>query len=141
MANSINFVGLSGNLGADAQITQTPNGKTKATFNIANNREYTQNGEKQRQTSWFRCVWVGNGAEALQNYLVKGKNVFVQGRLESREYEKDGERKTITEIYVNDLQLLSDGSGQQGENRREPAMAGASRKTTLFEDDTENLPF
>lgn len=134
MSSHINFTGLSGNLGSDANMTPVGNGRAKIVFNLANNREYRQDGETKKQVSWLRCVWFTNENHGVIPYLKKGKLVYVQGRIEAREYEQEGQRKTITEIVVNDLQLMSDGSQQ-----REPVSVGASN--SFFEDDDQPVKF
>ncbi|MGE0446813.1 MAG: single-stranded DNA-binding protein, partial [Vicinamibacterales bacterium] len=72
-----------------------------------------QQGQRQEKTTWHRCVLWGKPAESLNEYLVKGKQVAVEGRIDNREYEQDGVKKYISEIIVDRLTLLGGGNGQR----------------------------
>jgi single-strand DNA-binding protein len=133
MSLEVNTFVVAGNLGRDAEVTEGGN-QPRVVFPIANNRSFRQNGEKVTKTSWFRCVWYGDAAVALAPYLTKGKGVHVVGRVEIREYEQDGQKKSITEVIVGSLQLLRDGSDSNG------TTSTASNNADDFEDD-EEVPF
>jgi len=116
MANrSVNKVILLGNLGKDAENKFTPNGVSKSTFSIATSRRWKdqQSGEWKEETDWHNCVlW---RSENLSNYLLKGKQVYVEGRLHSRSYDdKDGQKKYITEVVCDELILLGGRGGDSG---------------------------
>jgi single-strand DNA-binding protein len=111
-SRSVNKVILLGHLGKDAETKFTPSGVAKTSFAIATNRRWKdqQTGEWKEETDWHNCViW---RAENVANYLQKGKQVYVEGRLQTRSYEQDGQKKYFTEVICEDLVLL--GSGGRG---------------------------
>jgi len=111
-SRSVNKVILLGHLGKDAETKFTPSGVAKTSFAIATNRRWKdqQTGEWKEETDWHNCViW---RAENVANYLQKGKQVYVEGRLQTRSYEQDGQKKYFTEVICEDLLLL--GSGGRG---------------------------
>jgi single-strand DNA-binding protein len=111
-SRSVNKVILLGHLGKDAETKFTPNGVSRSTFTIATNRRWKdqQTGEWKDVTDWHNVVlW---RSENVANYLLKGKQVYVEGRLESRSWEdKEGQKKYITEVVCEDLILLG-GRGE-----------------------------
>ena len=113
-SRSINKVMLLGHLGKDAETKFTPNGVSRCTFTIATNRRWKdqQSGEWKEETDWHNVIlW---RSENLANYLLKGKQVYVEGRLQTRSYEdKDGQKRYITEVVADDLILLG-GKGDSG---------------------------
>jgi single-strand DNA-binding protein len=113
-SRSINRVTLLGHLGKDAETKFTPNGVSRSTFTVATNRRWKdqQSGEWKDETEWHNVVlWRG---ENLANYLLKGKQVYVEGRLQTRSYEdKDGQKRFFTEVVADDLILLG-GRGDSG---------------------------
>jgi single-strand DNA-binding protein len=113
-SRSINKVMLLGHLGKDAETKFTPNGVSRSTFTIATNRRWKdqQSGEWKEETEWHNVIlW---RAENLASYLLKGKQVYVEGRLQTRNYEdKDGQKRYFTEVVADDLILLG-GKGASG---------------------------
>ena len=115
---------LVGNLGRDPETRYTPNGKMNVTFTMAVSRRFNdQSGQQQERTNWYRVTAWGGLAESLdrmaQNgYLAKGKQVYVDGRLEAREYQdQQGQTRTSLDVTANELQLLgsrADGEGGFG---------------------------
>jgi single-strand DNA-binding protein len=103
-----NKVQLIGNLGNDPEIINLESGKTLAKFSIATNESYKNaKGEKITDTQWHNVVAWGNTAKIAENYLVKGKEVAIEGKLTSRSYEtKEGEKRYITEVVCNELMML-----------------------------------
>nr|WP_298792169.1 single-stranded DNA-binding protein [uncultured Allomuricauda sp.] len=103
-----NRVQLIGNLGNDPETVTLENGNKLTKFSIATNESYKNaQGEKVTDTQWHNVVAWGKVAEIAENYLVKGKEVAVEGKLVSRSYEsKEGEKRYITEIKCNELLLL-----------------------------------
>jgi single-strand DNA-binding protein len=114
-SRSVNKVILLGHLGKDAENKFTPSGVSRSTFTIATNRRWKdqQTGEWKEETDWHNCVlW---RSENLSNYLTKGKQVYVEGRLQSRSWEdKDGQKRYITEVICDDLILLGGRGGESG---------------------------
>ncbi|WP_422862173.1 single-stranded DNA-binding protein [Flagellimonas sp. W118] len=103
-----NRVQLIGNLGNDPETVTLENGNKLTKFSIATNESYKNaQGEKVTDTQWHNVVAWGKVAEIAENYLIKGKEVAVEGKLVSRSYEsKEGEKRYITEIKCNELLLL-----------------------------------
>jgi single-strand DNA-binding protein len=105
---------LLGHLGKDAETKFTPSGVARSTFTIATSRRWKdqQSGEWKEETDWHNVIiW---RSENLANYLLKGKQVYVEGRLQTRNYEdKEGQKRYITEIVADDLILLG-GKGDSG---------------------------
>jgi len=99
---------LIGNLGADPEIRYTADGTAVATFRIATSRRWTnKNGEKVDQTEWHRIVAWRRLGEICAQYLSKGKQVYIEGRLQTRSWEgKDGNKRWTTEIIAQNLQML-----------------------------------
>jgi single-strand DNA-binding protein len=109
----VNKVMLIGRLGADPEVRFTPDGTMVANLRLATN-EYRKDksGERVEKTEWHRIVTFGKLAEICQSYLVKGKLVYVEGRLQTRTWEdKEGNKRSTTEIIAANLQML-DGKGQ-----------------------------
>jgi len=103
-----NKVQLIGNLGNDPEIVTLDGGKKLAKFSIATTENYKNaQGEKVEDTQWHNIVAWGKTAEIVENYLTKGKQVAIEGKLTHRSYEtKEGEKRYITEIRCNELLML-----------------------------------
>lgn len=112
---TLNKVLLIGNLTRDPELRYIPSGSAVATFTVAVNRVYkTQTGEKKEQTSFIRVVVWGRRAEVCGEYLAKGSPVFVEGRLQSREWEtQEGQKRSTIEVIADNVQFLR-GSGKLG---------------------------
>jgi|SRR5450830_979884 single-strand DNA-binding protein len=120
---SVNKVILVGNLGRDAELRYTPGGAPVATLNMATTEVWNDktSGQKQEKTEWHRIVLWGKSAESLSEYLTKGKQIYVEGRLQTRKWQdKDGHDKYTTEIRGDRIVLLGGGGGGGG-------MAGGGR--------------
>ena len=111
MARSINQVILMGNLTRDPELRQTPNGQSVCSFSLALNRSYKDaSGEWQEATDYIDIVaWAALG-ERVSQYLTKGRRCLVQGRLQSRSWEQDGQKRSKVEVNANDVTFL-DGRG------------------------------
>jgi single-strand DNA-binding protein len=123
---SVNKVILVGNLGRDAELRYTPGGAPVATLNMATTEVWNdKGGQRQEKTEWHRVVLWGKTAESLSEYLTKGKQIYVEGRLQTRKWEdKDGKERYTTEVRGDRVVLLSSGGG--GGGVRQPARAGAA---------------
>jgi single-strand DNA-binding protein len=108
---SLNKVFLIGNLTRDPELRYIPSGSAVATFTVAVNRVFkSQTGEKKEQTSFIRVVVWGRRAEVCGEYLSKGSPVFVEGRLQSRDWEtQDGQKRSTTEVVADNIQFLRMG--------------------------------
>ena len=124
----INKVILVGNLGRDPEVSYTPSGTAVAKFSIATSEKWTdkETGEKKDKTEWHRITAFGRLGEICGEYLSKGKQVYIEGKLQYGSYEKDGVTRYTTDIIANQMQMLgsrgdanmgsSMGSSSQGEN-------------------------
>ena len=128
-SRSLNKVLLIGNLTRDPEMRYTPQGTAVCTFGMATNRTWvTDNGEKREETEWHRIVAWNKLAELCSQLLHKGRRVYVEGRLQTRQWTgQDGQQRTATEIVIEDMLLLdsrpSGYEAQQPEVANEPAVA------------------
>jgi single-strand DNA-binding protein len=125
---SVNKVILVGNLGRDAELRYTPGGAPVATLNLATTEVWNDktSGQKQEKTEWHRIVLWGKSAESLSEYLTKGKQIYVEGRLQTRKWQdKDGNDKYSTEIRSDRIVLLGGGGGGGARPQQRSAPAGA----------------
>jgi single-strand DNA-binding protein len=108
---SVNKVILVGNLGRDAELRYTPAGAAVATINMATTEVWNDKaGQRQEKTEWHRVVLWGKSAESLTEYLTKGKQIYVEGRLQTRQWDdKDGNKRYTTEIRGDKVVLLGGG--------------------------------
>src|SRR4030081_2867898 len=113
---SVNKVILVGNLGRDAELRYTPAGAAVATINMATTEVWNdKQGQRQEKTEWHRIVLWGKSAESLTEYLTKGKQIYVEGRLQTRQWDdKDGNKRYTTEIRGDRIVLLGGGAGRGG---------------------------
>lgn len=115
----VNKVILIGNLGRDPEVRSTPSGQPVATFTLATSRRWRdKNGQKQEQTEWHTVVCWGKQAEIAGQYLTKGKQVYVEGRLQTRSWDdrQTGEKKYKTEVVCDNFQMLSARGGSDFES-------------------------
>lgn len=129
MARGVNKVILVGNLGKDPEVRYSPNGSAVANVTIATSESWKDKntGEKQERTEWHRIVFFGRLAEIAGEYLKKGAQIYVEGRLQTRKWQdKDGKDRYTTEIVANEMQMLGSrgGAGMPSEAPAEAATAG-----------------
>ena len=131
---SINKVILIGRLGQDPELKYTPAGQAVTTFSLATSEMWNdKNGQRQERTEWHRIVVWGKTAENCSKYLGKGRQIFVEGRLQTRSWEKEGQKHYTTEIIANTVQFL----GSKGDN----APAGADVRPPAISDDNVSGAF
>ena len=139
---SKNLVILIGNLGRDPEVRYTKAGQAVASFSLATSEKWTgKDGNKEEKTEWHRIVAWGKLGEICGEYLSKGKQIYVEGKLQTREWEdNDGNKRQATEVVIHNMTMLgqaSVGSGapesSQGESSHQPHAGGD------FEDD--DIPF
>ena len=113
---SLNKVMLIGNLGRDPEIRYTNSGSSVANYSIATTDRWTdRQGERQERTEWHDIVAFDRLADLSQNYLRKGSNVFIEGRLQTRSWEdNEGQKKYRTEVVANQIQFLDKGWSENG---------------------------
>ncbi len=135
----VNKVILIGRLGKDPEVRYTGNGTAVASFTIATSESWTnKDGEREERTEWHRIVAWRKLAEICGEYLAKGKQVYIEGRLQTREWEdREGMKRWTTEITAQNMQML----GSQGDRVRpdEPPLPPAPEESAVAEDD--DIPF
>jgi single-strand DNA-binding protein len=141
-----------GNLGRDPEMRYTPSGQAVTQFTVACNRTYKDaQGERQEETEWFRVVAWGQQAEFAAEYLRKGGKVFIEGRIQTRQWEgQDGQKRYTTELVANTIQNLErrprEDAGEGGsqipsERPARPQPAGQKPVSEQPEPDYDDLPF
>ncbi len=110
MAYGLNKVMIIGNLGKDPEMRYTPSGSPVTTFSVAVTRSWnTADGERHTETEWFNIVAWGKLAETCKQYLAKGKQVYIEGRLKTRRWEdKEGAKRSTVEIVANEMMMLGE---------------------------------
>ena len=112
MAEGLNKVLLLGNLGADPELKVTQGGQSVLKLRLATTESYLdRNNTRQERTEWHRVTLWGKRAEALSKFLQKGERIFVEGRIQTSSYDKDGEKRYSTEIVANNIILAGRGKG------------------------------
>jgi single-strand DNA-binding protein len=162
MARSVNQVTLLGNLTRDPELRQTPSGQQVCNFSLALNRAYKdQSGEWVETTDYVDIVAWGPLGERVSQYLQRGRRVLVQGRLQSRSWEQEGQKRSKVEVLATDVTFLDGrgggddegnegydgGSSSSSRGSRAAAPAGAKKKDTVIEDigdepiNLDDIPF
>ena len=141
MARSLNQVTLMGNLTRDPELRQTPNGQNVTSFSLALNRAYKDaSGEWQEVTDYIDIVCWGPLAERVAQYLSKGRRCLVQGRLQSRSWEQDGQKRSKVEVLANDVTFLDSRGGGDNDGGPNGASAGASSSASAPADSGSGKP-
>jgi len=140
MARGINKVILVGNLGADPEVRYMPSGGAVTNLRVATTDSWKdkQSGEQQERTEWHRIVLFGRLAEIAGEYLRKGSQVYLEGRLQTRKWQgQDGNDRYTTEIVANDMQMLGGRGGQQMPD----APAESTKASAPSDDFDDDIPF
>ena len=116
----VNKVIILGNLGADPELRSSPSGVTTCRLSIATSMNWTDkgSGEKKEKTEWHRVVFFGRSAEVIDQYLKKGQQLYIEGRLQTSKYEKDGIESYSTDIIGESFNFIS-GSASSGQNNNQ----------------------
>ena len=141
---SVNKVILIGNLGRDPEVRYLPSGQALAKFSVATSESYTdRNGAKQERTDWHNIVVWGKPAEACGQYLKKGRQVYIEGRISTRSYEaKDGSGKRYaTDIVAQRVQFLGGRPGAGSEEPPESSGGSGGGGESPPPMDDEDIPF
>lgn len=145
---SVNKAILVGNLGRDAEMRFTAGGTPVATVSLATTERFTdREGQKREDTQWHRVVIWGKTAESLHEYLTKGKQIYVEGRIETKEWtDKEGKKAKTTEIRADKVVLLSSGGGGGGprasrERYSEDAGGGSQDMSPVDAPSDDDIPF
>lgn len=110
MSRGLNKVLIIGHLGRDPEMRYTPSGRPVTTFSVATSRSWkTSEGERRTETEWFNIVAWGSLAEICNQYLKKGQQVYIEGRLQTRRWEDDdGNKRSTTEVVAREMTMLGD---------------------------------
>ena len=160
---SLNKVQIIGNAGRDPEVRYSANGLAVANLSIATTRTWKdKQGEKAEETEWHRVVFFDRLAEVAGEYLKKGSSIYIEGRLKTRKWEKDGVDHHVTEIIVTELTMLGDrrpaddggnsgsaqrSNSQQSQQRQQPpannqaARRPAPKSNSGFDDMDDDIPF
>jgi len=136
---SLNRVLLIGNLGADPELSYTPSGTAKVSMRLATHEVWTnKSGEKGERTEWHRVIAWGRLAEICGEYLAKGRQIFVEGRLQTRSWEdRDGNKRWTTEVVATGMQML--GSPREASSETSTSVPGLEMPDVPEPDD--DIPF
>lgn len=145
---SVNKVIIVGRLGGDPELRQTQAGQSVCNFNVATSESWAgQDGQRKERTEWHRIVVWGRLAELCSQYLTKGREVFAEGKIQTREWEdRDGNKRYTTEIVASEVKSL--GSAQGGSHapsndrpETKPAKAGGGRAAKPSDHNEDDIPF
>lgn len=135
MSRGLNKVMIIGHLGRDPEMRYTPSGRPVTTFTVATSRTWnTADGERHNETEWFNVVTWGNLAEICKQYLIKGQQVYIEGRLQTRRWEdNEGAKHTSVEIVANEMMMLGD--------RRDGPNSHQTGEAPISDDSEDEFPF
>ena len=137
---SVNKVILVGRLGQNPEVKVTPGGQSVSNFSIATNEAWTdKSGQKQERTEWHRIVVWGKTAEICGKYLAKGRQVYIEGKLQTRSFQdKEGHTRYTTEVQAQHVQFLGDGKGASAPADTAAPKANEAALQSITEND---IPF
>tara|TARA_B100000959_G_scaffold281874_1_gene347009 strand:- start:197 stop:631 length:435 start_codon:yes stop_codon:yes gene_type:complete len=144
MARGINKVIVVGNLGADPDSRSMPSGNAVTNISVATSESWNdkETGEKQEKTEWHRVVFFGRLAEIASDYLKKGSQVYVEGKLQTRKWEdKEGNERWTTEIVANQMQMLGERMSQSVSNQDNVTKQNNSSNDFVDEEFDDDIPF
>lgn len=144
MARGINKVIVVGNLGADPDTRAMPSGNQVTNISVATSESWNDKvtGDKQERTEWHRVVFYGRLAEIAGDYLKKGSQVYVEGKLQTRKWEdKEGKERWTTEIIANQMQMLGERMSQGTSNQGNVTKQNTSSNEFVDEEFDDDIPF
>jgi len=144
--SGVNKVIIVGHLGADPELKYTASGQAVARFNVATSENWTdKNGQKQERTEWHRMVVWGKLGEVCGKHLAKGRQVYVEGRLQTRQWEdQQGQKRYTTEVVAGTVQFLGPAKGQSADRDHSSQASGQSQEfdqEPAFEAGNDEIPF
>jgi single-strand DNA-binding protein len=144
MARGINKVIIVGNLGADPDSRAMPNGNSVTNISVATSESWNDRttGEKQEKTEWHRVVFFNRLAEIAAQYLKKGSQVYVEGKLQTRKWEdKEGNERWTTEVVANQMQMLGERMNQDMSNENPSSSQSATDNNFVSDEFDDDIPF
>ena len=137
-SRGVNKVILVGNVGQNPESKYMPNGDAVVNFSIATSESWKdKNGQRQERTEWNRCVAFRKLAEIIAEYVKKGSKLYVEGKLQTRSWDQDGQKRYATEIVVSDMQMLD----SRGNDSQQPAHKASQALADNSNYDTDSIPF
>jgi len=138
MSRGLNKVMVIGHLGRDPEMRYTPSGRPVTNFNVAASRSWkTSDNERRTETEWFNVVAWGSLAEICNQYLSKGQQVYIEGRLQTRRWEEDGVKRSTVEIVAKEMVMLGTRKKKDNDNDQEEE----DDYGTDFEEEEDEFPF
>lgn len=144
MSRGLNKVMIIGHLGRSPEMRYTPSGRPVTTFSVATSRSWnTASGERRSETEWFNVVAWGGLAEVCNDYLNKGQQVYIEGRLQTRQWEDDdGNRRTSVEVVAKEMIMLGDRKKKsESDDSEEEQADDAGSFDASAENDDDEFPF
>ena len=148
MARGVNKVILVATVGRDPEVKYMPSGGAVVNLSAATNESWKDKatGEKKERTEWHKLTFYNRLAEIVGEYVRKGQQIYIEGRLRTRDYEKDGQKHYVTEIMVDEMQMLGGGRGGAGGGDRgmrdeAPCRAPASEPAGGGDFQDDDIPF
>ncbi len=138
MSRGLNKVMIIGHLGGDPEMRYTPSGRPVTTFSVAVSRSWnTVDGERHSETEWFNVVAWSNLAEICKQYLKKGRQVYIEGRLQTRRWEdKEGQKHTSVEVVANEMMMMDE---RRDNNQTQETASGGDQAEPMIDED--EFPF
>lgn len=134
---SVNRVILLGSVGKDPEVRTTTSGTVIASFSLATTEKFKSNNEWKEETTWHNIVAFAKTAEIARDYIRKGSPLYLEGRIQTRTWEKEGQKQYRTEVAVNDFVLL----GGKGERNEPKGKSGSFTNSHGLEVDDSDVPF
>ena len=143
MSRGLNKVQIIGHLGRDPEMRYTPSGRPVTTFTVAVSRTWnTGDGERHSETEWFNVVAWGNLAEICKQYLTKGQQVYIEGRLQTRRWDdKEGVKHTSVEVVANEMMMVGDRGDRRDQNNQAQTPLEAGSSETEMNANEDEFPF
>ncbi len=149
MARGVNKVILVATVGKDPEVKYMPSGGAVVNLTAATNESWKdkQTGEKKERTEWHRLTFYNRLAEIVGEYVRKGQQIYIEGRLRTRDYEKEGQKHYVTEIMVDEMQMLGGrggsggGGGDRGMRDEAPSRAPAASEPAGGDFHDDDIPF
>jgi len=123
---SVNKVILIGRLGQDPELKYAPNGVAVASLNLATSEVKMKDGKREEKTEWHRVIVFGKQAESCKKYVGKGRQVYIEGKLQTRSWEKDKQKHSIVEIVANVVQFLGDAKKEEKDETLQTSFSSLS---------------
>lgn len=146
-SRGVNKVIIVGNLGNDPEVRYMPNGNAVANVSVATSDSWKDknSGEQQEKTEWHRVVFFNRLAEIVEQYVKKGSKIYIEGRLQTRSWDKDGVTQYTTEIVASEMQMLDSANGGNGKNfsnqQSNPAPQQKPAAPQNFDNFDDDIPF